>query len=155
MADALAPGATAGKRNLYEWEKGQVYWLGTFRKGQVKLSFVDASTSGDDVFVRTEERLDPRYDTDAVKDIYDIRVGGGFADPPVPPVPCDPTSGSCQGPAQPVPGAVNPPSQSFSGPGNPPTPLPARNPHKAKKHHKKAHKRRGARSANSSHGGGK
>jgi hypothetical protein len=153
MGDALAPGAIEGDYNLYEWEKGQIYLLFTTPRGEGKLGFVDSSTSGNDVFIRTEQQLDPRYDTDFVQDIYDIRINGGFSSPPMSPAPCDPAADQCQGAPTTTSGASSPASQG-SGPGNLPTPKPGcpkgkirkhgkcvKGTQSAKKHHKKSHKR--------------
>ncbi len=146
MPDALAPGAVEspwpasgyGGMNLYEWEQGQVYLLATF-KSHYEGGYKDTSASGDDVFVQSPARLDPRYDIDNVRDLYDLRVGGGFPFTPPPP-PCNVTTSECQGPETAPPGASSPASEGVSGPGNPPVP-PAINKHHPKKHHKKHHKR--------------
>jgi len=186
MPDALAPGAvespwggvenTSGKTNLYEWEQGQVYFLATF--DNKFEGFKDASASGNDVFVQSPARLDPRYDIDTVRDLYDFRVNGGFPAPPPPPVPCDPAADQCQGTPTPAPGASSPASQSFSGAGNPPLQPPRCPKGKVRRkgkcvpcpkgkvrrkgkcvpknpRHKAAHKRHHNRAANANHGGAK
>lgn len=56
--------------------------------------FLDASGDGRDVFFRTREQL-TGWDTDQQVDVYDARIGGGFADPVVT-QPCQ--GGACQGP---------------------------------------------------------
>jgi hypothetical protein len=117
--DVLAPGAVAGKRNVYEWQNGQVYFLAiTEPSGAGGLgSYLDTSASGDDVFIATNEQLVPR-DKDFVADVYDLRVNGGFP-PEVVPVPCDPAADQCQGAPTPQPAAPSPASSGFQGPGNP------------------------------------
>lgn len=57
--------------------------------------FIDASPSGDDVFVRTASSL-VGWDPGAI-DIYDARAGGGFPAPPIPPTECN-GENECQGP---------------------------------------------------------
>jgi Divergent InlB B-repeat domain len=162
MPDVLAPGAVAGKANLYEWERGQVYLLGVFDNpffgGTTNEGFVDASASGDDVFLVTPKQLN-RYDFDTVYDLYDLRVDGGFPEPPLPPVPCDPAADRCQGTPAEAPGASSSANADFSGPGNPPAPRPRCPKGKvrrhgkcvAKKHHRKKHHQR----AGHNHGGAK
>jgi hypothetical protein len=56
--------------------------------------FMDTSANGTDVFFTTRERL-VGWDTDDAYDIYDARIGGGFADPPPPQKEC--SGDSCQG----------------------------------------------------------
>jgi hypothetical protein len=169
MPDALAPGAvespwpgsTLGKTNLYEWEQGQVYFLATF--DNEFEGFQDSGASGRDVFVQSPDRLDPRYDVDTVRDLYDLRAGGGFPDPPPPPVPCDVAGSECQGPAEPGLAPLVPRGSAIAtDPGNPPPP-PAqcpkgkvrRNGKCVKKHHKKHPKRHNSRAANTHNGGAK
>jgi hypothetical protein len=142
-AEALAPGAIEGDphgtdlgewhhgSNAYEWHNGTIHLLAA------QARFTDASASGDDVFVITDERLVPQ-DQDGAPDIYDLRVDGGF--PYSPPEPCDPlTENSCQGtPPPPPPPTPDPASARANGPGNPP--VAALHNRKPKKHHRKKHK---------------
>ena len=157
MPDVLAMGAVAGKANLYEWEQGQVHLLGVFDRpffsGTTNEGFVDASASGNDVFVVTPQQLTP-YDFDTVYDLYDLRVGGGFLPPPKAQEPCDPAT-TCQGAAAPAPALLAPGgSATVAAPGNPPPPrprcpkgkvrrhgkcMPKRS--RRKKHHKQLHGR--------------
>jgi hypothetical protein len=163
IGDILAPGAVSGNVNLYEWERGQVYFLAS-GIGPQGPQLYGASNSGDDVFFSTPQQLDPRYDTDFVRDAYDARVGGGFPDPPPPPQVCDVASSECQGSETPQPAGSSPTSQSSSGEGNPPL-QPPRCPkgkvHKhgkcvPRKHHReKAQKRNHSRAANTNRGGAK
>jgi hypothetical protein len=74
--------------------------------------FVDASADGRDVFFVTSASLVPQ-DPDQV-DLYDARVGGGFA-PPVVPTPCK--GDDCQPQAPPP--ALPPIDSQGTGPGNP------------------------------------
>ncbi len=156
--DVLAPGAAAGNENVYEWEAGQVYLLASLQPIR-GAKMLEASPSGDDVFIVGIERLAPQ-DTDSVADVYDVRAPHspgeqiGF---PVPkaPTPCDPLGEGCQGAAapQPAPGA-GPASQSFSGPGNVAPKKHHR--HKRKRRHGKAHKKRSqGKRANANRGGAK
>jgi DNA-binding beta-propeller fold protein YncE len=98
---------------------------------------LDASADGRDVFFSTRERLLPGRDQDNRYDIYDFRVGGGFAELSEPPA-CQGESCRVDAPAQP-PAAV-PPSSTFTGPGN----LPAKK-HKRHKHRKHCKKHKGAK----------
>jgi hypothetical protein len=75
--------------------------------------FLDASESGNDVFFYTNARLSP-LDVDTSRDVYDARVGGGFAEP-VPPPACE--GDACQSPAAP-PEDPTPGSLTFQGTGN-------------------------------------
>ncbi len=86
--------------------------------------FLDATPSGDDVFIATADQLVPS-DTDDKVDVYDVRSGGGFPVTPAPPV-CD-NADSCKSPETPQPSAFAPTgSATFNGLGNfPPPPPPA------------------------------
>jgi hypothetical protein len=150
MPDALAPGATEGKRNLYEWRRGVVQWLATL-EGDKSL-FLGASEDGEDAFIVTQAQLDP-HDFDFNRDVYDIKAGGGFPPPEPAPVPCDPAADQCQAPPTLAPGAGTPPSIGASGPGNPPVKQPQKKKHKkkGKQHKKHAH----GRAANRNRGGAK
>jgi hypothetical protein len=84
---------------------------------QKESAFLEATPSGDDVFFLTAAQLAPQ-DADDTFDIYDARVGGGFAAPSAPHVcrsveECHSLPGS--GPA-----AIGPSgSLTLSGAGNP------------------------------------
>lgn len=148
--DPLAPGAVAGRENVYEWENGQVYLLAVLGATFVEGEYLDASASGDDVFVSTQSQLVPE-DIDFVTDVYDLKVGGGFAPESSPPpcVPSDeaPTAQQCQGPATPPPASPGSASEGASGAGNAPTPRPRR-------HHKKKHRHGRRRHRAAKHGRG-
>lgn len=96
----LASGAIAGQLNLYQWEEGQISFIATSgptssRRG---LRFGGASRDGSDVYFSTVDRM-TWQDTDGKMDVYDARVGGGFAEPAAPEAPCDPmVEEACQGP---------------------------------------------------------
>ena len=98
-----------------------------YRDGRVRLIsrgtpatnalFLGASASGEDVFIRTEDQL-ATQDLDRLPDIYDARLGGGFAaqNPGPAPAPC--SGSACQGQ---VPGASQLPpaaSMTLSDPGS-------------------------------------
>jgi hypothetical protein len=100
--ESLVPGDTNGKVDVYEWEAdgtggcrqdaGCVSLISS-GKSASDAYFADASASGDDVFFATRERL-VASDVDSNVDLYDARVGGGFADV----TPAQPCSGDdCQG----------------------------------------------------------
>ncbi|MGC1850833.1 MAG: NHL repeat-containing protein [Solirubrobacterales bacterium] len=129
-ADALVPRDTNGRFDVYQWEEpgrgGCAKTTPTFSppaggcidlisSGQSKRDsgFIDASPSGEDVFIATLASLQP-YDPGLV-DIYDARAGGGLPAPPPPPAGCE--GEACQGAQQP-PIDQTPASASFRGAGN-------------------------------------
>jgi Tol biopolymer transport system component len=105
--------------NVYEWEGGHVYLLSDGRDThavaeQTDVNLIGISASGGDVFFTTADPL-VGQDGDTQQDIYDARVGGGFAAPVVGSV-C--VGESCQGSpsASPVFSASS--SAAFAGSGN-------------------------------------
>ena len=76
--------------------------------------------SGRDVFIGTHSQLAPT-DSDQFGDVYDVRIGGGFAPPPPLPTECE--GDACSTPAN-APNDTTPSSFTFSGPGDV-TPLPS------------------------------
>jgi hypothetical protein len=81
----------------------------------IDSNFLAMDPTGENVFFTTRDRLVPS-DEDELIDLYDARVGGGFAsESELPPGECK--GEACQPPpsTQPVP---PPPSSSFVGPGN-------------------------------------
>ena len=124
--EGLVPQDTNEEQDVYEWERdgtggctqsdGCVYLLtGGTSVGQ--SSFLDASESGNDVFIVTTANLDGT-DEDGAYDVYDVRVGANRCRPPA----C--TGTGCQGvpPAPPI--FAAPPTLTFSGLGNLPAPVP-------------------------------
>jgi hypothetical protein len=79
-----------GTRDVYAYKDGQ-YALISPGDEAYDATFIEASADGSNVFFQTNQSLVPQ-DTDGSLDIYDARVGGGFAAqwPPPPP-------GSCRG----------------------------------------------------------
>jgi Tol biopolymer transport system component len=113
--DDLVPADLNGKIDVYEYESGAVHLLSTGASADNSF-FGDASTTGDDVFIATRERLVPT-DIDDNVDIYDVRVDGGFSYPSSP----DPCTGDgCQDPATSKPVLVAPTSSSVAANGNGP-----------------------------------
>ena len=131
--DALVSADTNKKLDVYEWEasgegscteassayvrsSGGCTLQISDVAGDYESKFMDASPSGDDVFIATADQLVPA-DTDTRADVYDVRVGGGF---PVttPPEPCR-NADSCKTPTPPQPSVFAPTgSATFNGLGN-------------------------------------
>lgn len=87
-AEALVPQDANGRVDAYEYDvlSATVQLLSSGRDAADSY-VLDASASGDDVFVLTREQL-VGWDVDQSYDLYDARVGGGFPEPPAPPAPC-------------------------------------------------------------------
>ncbi len=128
--EALLPQASDGRLNVYEYEPDEVGGCRT-EGGCVALIsggtsgsdslFLDASTSGDDVFFLTRQQL-VAADGDEALDVYDARVDGGFS--PAVAAPCG--GEACRPPVTPAPAIYGaPPSATFVGAGNPPQPAAA------------------------------
>jgi hypothetical protein len=120
-AEALVPADSNGKSDAYEYdtEAGQVSLLSS-GTDPADSYFLDASASGDDAFILTRQQLS-KWDTDQNYDVYDVRVNGGFPEPPPAATSC--AGDGCQGASSPPPGYDAPASSSFSGAGNlPPAP---------------------------------
>jgi hypothetical protein len=165
--DVLAPGADAGKRNVYQWQEGQVFFLAVAERAGLNglLGYHGSSASGDNVFIATGEQLAPQ-DHDFLSDVYDVRVDGGFPVVSQPPecqvdesLPLLPNQIYCQGDPSPQPPASGP---AFQGPGNPPQGKPrprrcakgkVRRRGKCVKRRNRGAKRKRGRAANSNRGG--
>ncbi len=160
--DALDVHDTNGRRDVYEFERpgvgsctatSQTYssrsggCLNLISRGDSTDNsyFLDASTSGNDVFFSTRQTL-VSGDEDERYDVYDARVGGGFTSTTS--IECE--GESCRGPGTIAPGASTP-GTSVRGLGNPAHHLPRCPKGKVKrkghcmgghaKHHKKKHRR--------------
>ncbi len=137
--DDLVLGDTdGGARDVYEWEApgsgscaraGGCLALISSGRGSSPSSFLDASADGGDAYFLTDRSL-VGADPGSV-DLYDARVGGGFAEP-VKPIPCE--GDACQTlPSPPPDPAV---TTLIKGPGNPAVRYPKRG------HHHKRHKQK-------------
>jgi hypothetical protein len=131
--------------DVYEWRRegidgcaqieGCVALITNGRGGFLNL-LIGATPSGRDVFVYTASQL-VGQDNDKAGDLYDVRIGGGFAPPPPPPVECE--GDACSTPLSP-PNDATPASSVFNGTGNVPTPSKGKAKSKSKKHKVKKHK---------------
>lgn len=79
-----------GTRDVYGYQDGRLTLISPGDEDYGAF-FVDASADGSDVFFQTNQGL-VEQDVDGNADVYDARVGGGFASQNPPPPP-----GSCQG----------------------------------------------------------
>ncbi len=149
-------------QDIYEWEAkgtgsckseaqngGCLHLLST-GKGPYPSFFLDASASGDDVFIVTRSPL-VRQDIDGVMDVYDVKAGGGLPGQNEQPDVCLSTEDCHDSPPPPPP---SPPSVTeVPGGGNVKGKAPCRKPKRlvkakgktrcvAKKHQKKHHGKR-------------
>lgn len=122
-AGSLVPKDVDGRIDVYEWsaqtDRVKLLTLGTVPAQYANdplygnSFFLDATPSGHDVFVATQDRLVPE-DRDEMTDIYDIREGGGF--PTKPPLyPC--SDSGCQGVPSTPPALQTPGSETLTGAG--------------------------------------
>jgi hypothetical protein len=148
-ADDLVPQDTNSATDVYEWEAdgsgtcgrpGGCVQLISSGKGSEPAYFLDADADGGEAFFLTAESLYPP--DPGSYDVYDARVGGGFAVSEQP-IPC--IGDACQvlpgAPEDPTPGTLVPNS------GNPPLRIAGeksaakkKRKHRKKKHHKHAAK---------------
>jgi hypothetical protein len=125
-SEALLPADTNGQRDVYEFEPdgvgscsdpgGCVSLISTGTGGQ-ETWFIEASPSGNDVFLREYQKLVPQDKQEEARTIYDVRVNGGIPEPPTPPE-CT-TADACRTALAPQPSIFGAPaSQTFSGAGS-------------------------------------
>jgi hypothetical protein len=115
-AEALVAQDTNGVTDAYEYEVDTgVLRLVSPGTGGVGVWFADASSSGDDVFLVSRDRL-TGMDRDGLADIYDARVGGGLPEPVTGSSGC--VGDACQGLTGVPPAFAGPGSVLFSGSGN-------------------------------------
>lgn len=114
-AEALLPQQdTNGIRDVYEYEHGTLHLISSGTSSSPSY-FLDATPSGSDVFFVTAQKLLPR-DTEDTYNIYDARIGGGFAEPSALVPPCE--SEGCKGAAGTPTIYSTPGSTTFTGPGD-------------------------------------
>jgi hypothetical protein len=105
-AEALSPLATNSLVNVYEWHESPDRVAGGVSllsggNGSIPVEDAVMAPGGRDVFFITSQGLVPQ-DVDGAPDVYDARLGGGFAPLPASPEPC--SGDACQGPlTNPVP----------------------------------------------------
>jgi hypothetical protein len=119
--EPLVPQDTNRLQDVYEWERdgagscqsaeGCVYLLSGGTSSDIS-ALVDASSSGNDVFIVTRAQLISQ-DRNENDDLYDVRVGGVQ---PLVPTAC--TGSGCQGVPSAPPLFATPPSVTFNGVGN-------------------------------------
>lgn len=75
--DALLPADGNGQQDVYEYDAGSLSLISSGTSGDIS-ALVDTSAHSRDVFFTTRSRL-VAADRDESADLYDARVGGGFA----------------------------------------------------------------------------
>jgi hypothetical protein len=110
----LVPQAANGKRNVYEWEGGNVYLISSGTSAE-NAFYLDNSESGSDVFFNTTDGL-VAADADGAYDAYDARVPRAGDSSPPPAVPCE--GDVCQGSSGFTSQLAAPASATASGQGN-------------------------------------
>jgi hypothetical protein len=111
--EALVAADTNEALDAYEFENGNLHLISS-GTDPIASAFANANPSGSDVFFVTSSGL-VSSDTDGRTNLYDARVGGGFAEPP--PLPgCE--GEACRGAGTNAPGAAGAGTASFQGPGN-------------------------------------
>jgi hypothetical protein len=112
--NSLVPRDTNGNhRDVYEWTPSGLSLISSGRSKDNSF-FLDSSANGNDVFFTTTEGLDPA-DTDGAYDVFDARVGGGFAQTRQV-APCE--GDACQGGASGAPVSPAPGSARIAGAGD-------------------------------------
>lgn len=124
--DALVPQDSNGLLDVYEWEAegegscgegGGCVYPSSDVAGGYESRFMDATPSGDDVFIATKDQLVPAADGNSRVNLYDARVDGGFPVSEAPPACAN--ADSCKPPVSPQPSILGAPaSATFSGAGN-------------------------------------
>jgi hypothetical protein len=115
--------ATTPSSDIYEWRRPGIdgcsqlqgcLALITNGRGGYQNMLLGSAHEGRDVFIYTHSQL-VSQDNDSAGDIYDVRIGGGFASPPPRPVECE--GDACSTPFV-APSEPTPSSFSFQGAGN-------------------------------------
>ncbi len=116
-------GTTSPSSDVYEWRadgvdgcaqlQGCLALITDGRGGYLNM-LLGSADEGRDVFIYTRSKL-LAQDNDNSGDIYDVRIGGGFAPPPPRPTECE--ASACSTPP-PAPNDSTPSSLTFTGAGN-------------------------------------
>lgn len=131
----LVEGDTNGVNDVYQYENetGSIRLLSTGTSSSNSY-FMDASPDGSNAFIATAQQL-LGWDQDQAADMYDVRAGGGFPEPP--PVPASCVGEACRAPLASAPAGAGVASSTFAGPGNPRKKL--REKHRRHRHHHRHH----------------
>jgi hypothetical protein len=105
--DALVASDSNGTIDVYEWHDGALSLVSSGTSSS-DSHFADASPTGSDVFFLTREHLS-QGDVDALIDLYDARIGGGFPAGPQGTPPCE--GDTCRGLQSPEPVLAEPGSR--------------------------------------------
>lgn len=143
--DGTPSGALFTGTDVYEWHSGYVRLITGGETAQpdtilgASSQVYGVSPDGTDVFFTGAKVTG--HESDALDNLYDARLGGGFQ-APASPTPC--TEDSCQGPLQPAPPLDNLASSNTAKPANPPASF-AKRRHKHKRHHRKHRQKKHAK----------
>jgi hypothetical protein len=113
----LLPGDVNGDYyDVYQWRNGE---LSLISPGQTEDDawYSGNSLDGEDIFIWTAQRIDPRELDDGDFDLYDLRRGGGFPYTP-PPTPCDVLAFECETEAKNANASPRAGSTGLAGQGN-------------------------------------
>lgn len=146
-AEALLGSDVNNDTDIYEWRDGAVHLVtdgvSAFQEGPSAPRVIGLDADGGDLFFAV---VPPGgsltgFEQDAVSNLYDARIEGGF-EPPPPSEGC--AEESCQGPLQASPGALSAASSRFEGRGNVEAPKAPCRKGKVRRHGRcvKPHKRR-------------
>lgn len=140
-SDRLVARDQTSAADVYLYDKGKLSLISSGR-GKYDTYLGDNSADGHDVFLMTRSPL-VGADLDAQElDLYDVRIDGGFLEPPAPAAPCE--GEACRGAGSKAPAAPGAATTGFVGPGNPKPCAKGkvrRNGRCVKKHHRKKHAR--------------
>lgn len=112
--DSIVPADANGVYDVYQYTVAskQVALISTGRSDHESFYFGNG-LDGRDVFFFTSESLVPQDRNGTTPKIYDARIGGGFAPPPIPPPACSGEQCRSTGPGAPTPAVVA--SQNVGG----------------------------------------
>lgn len=110
----LVPEDLDDSYDVYQWKNGDLSLLSTWESGPDGALYAGNSRDGRNVYITTRDQL-TWQDSDAVLDVYTMRVEGGIPEPDSRPA-CDTLADSCQGAGGGPPAADAPAS---TGPGEP------------------------------------
>lgn len=103
----VAQDTNGDRMDTYQWRAGELSLISPGDSDH-DAWYSGNSADGRDVFFFTSQRISPWEIDQADFDLYDARVGGGFAPPPPRPAGCDALADGCQSAGDGSPTAVSP-----------------------------------------------